>query len=55
MLQHEREDLLPLWNTLDSVEMLLLVCEVKCIVDSDDQGSDIVIMLKLFQEGLGIT
>ena len=48
VLQHERKDLLPLWNTLNSVEMLLLVCEVKCIVHSDDQGSNIVITLKLF-------
>ena len=48
VLQHERKDLLLLWNTLNSVEMRLLVCEVKCIVHSDDQGSDIVITLKLF-------
>ena len=52
MLQHKRNDLCLPRNPIDSFESIFLVREIKRIVYSIEQSSDVVVTFKLFQEGL---
>jgi hypothetical protein len=48
MLKQERKDLCLLGNALDNFESVFLVCEIKRIAHGGEQGSDVIVTLKLF-------